>query len=258
MVTALITGATAGLGAAFSRRLARDQHDLVLVARNSGRLDQVAGEIIAEHGVRVETLPADLSTEEGCAAVAARLADDERPIEVLINNAGVGLGDSFLDSPVEEGLQLTRLNVLAVQRLAHAALTQMVPRGRGDVINVSSVSGFTPGMRDSTYSASKAWVTAFSESLHAHTAGTGVRVMALCPGFVHTEFHERAGLSVSGVPDWLWTEADDVVRDALRAMRRGKAVCVPGRQYKALVVVARHAPRGVLRRVAVKVASRTK
>lgn len=250
MPTALVTGASAGLGAAFCRRLARDQHDLVLVARDAERLAQAAKELTAEHGVQAETLPADLSTEEGCAAVAARLADDERPVEVLINNAGMGLGRGFLNAPVEDGLRLTKLNVLAVQRLTRAALPPMLARGRGDVINVSSIAGFTPAARDSVYSASKAWVTAFSESLHTLTAGSGVRVMALCPGYIHTEFHERAGLNMSGIPDWLWTDADDVVRDALRALRRGKAVCVPGRQYKAITAVARHAPRALVRRVA--------
>lgn len=256
MSTALITGATAGLGAAFARQLAVEQHDLILVARDAERLEQSANELAAEHGIDVETLSADLSTEEGCAAVSARLADEDRPVEVLINNAGVGLGGSFLDVSVEEGIRLTQLNVLAVQRLSRAALPAMIKRSRGDIINVSSVSGFTPGMRDATYSSSKAWVTCFSEALHIHTAGTGVRVMALCPGFVHTEFHERAGLNMKGVPDWMWTEADDVVRDALRALRRGKAVCVPGRQYKAIVTVARHAPRRVVRRAAARVSAR--
>ena len=253
MSTALITGATAGLGAAFSRRLALEPHDLVLVARDADRLERAAKELVAEHGIEVETLPADLSTAEGCAVVSTRLADPERPVEVLINNAGIGLGGSFLTAPVEDGIKLTQLNVLAVQRLTHAALPLMIERGRGDVINVSSVSGFTPGMRDATYSSSKAWVTCFSEALHVHTAGAGVRVMALCPGFVHTEFHQRAGLDMTGVPDWMWTEADDVVRDALRALRRGKAVYVPGRQYKAIVTVARHAPRTVVRRAAARV-----
>lgn len=253
MSTALISGATAGLGAAFARRLALEQHDLILVARSAERLEQSAKELAAEHSIAVETLSADLSTNEGCAVVAARLADEGRPVDVLINNAGIGLGGSFLSSPVDDGVRLTSLNVLAVQRLTHAAVPPMIKRGRGDVINVSSVSGFTPGMRDATYSASKAWVTCFSEALHVHTAGTGVRVMALCPGFVHTEFHQRAGLNMTAVPDWMWTEADDVVRDALRALRRGKAVCVPGRQYKAIVSVARHAPRAVVRRAAAKV-----
>jgi short-subunit dehydrogenase len=253
MPTALITGATAGLGAAFARRLAAEQHDLILVARDAERLQRVAKELTAEHGVQVKTLSADLGTEEGCGIAAARLSDEERPVDVLVNNAGRGLSGSFLKAPVEEGMAVTELNVLAVQRLTHAAVPAMIKRGRGDVINVSSVSGFTPGVRDATYSASKAWVTCFSEALHVHTAGTGVRVMALCPGFVHTEFHQRAGLDMTGVPDWMWTEADDVVRHALRALRRGKAVCVAGRQYKAIVNVARHAPRVVVRRAAARV-----
>ncbi|MGB9376822.1 MAG: SDR family oxidoreductase [Mycobacteriales bacterium] len=252
MSTALVTGATAGLGAAFCRRLARDRMDLILVARDRERLELAAKELAAEHGIEVETLPADLSTDEGCARVADRLSDEDRPVDVLINNAGIGLGRSFLKASVEDGLRLTMLNVLAVQRLTHAALPPMIRRGRGDVVNVSSVAGFTPGRSDATYSASKAWVTCFSEALHAHTAGTGVRVMALCPGFVHTEFHQRAGINMSRLPELLWTDADDVVREGIHALRRGRAVCVPGWQYKTIVTLARHAPRFVVRRAAAK------
>jgi short-subunit dehydrogenase len=257
MPTALVTGATAGLGAAFTRRLAREGHDLVIVARAADRLAAAGRRLAADHGVAVEALPADLTTDQGCAEVSARLADRDRPVDVLVNNAGMGLSGGFVNRPVEESIRLTQLNVLAVLRLTHAALRPMVDRGRGDIVNVSSVAGFTPGTRDSTYAASKAWVTSFSESLYAQTGGTGVRVLALCPGFVHTEFHERAGLNMSALPDWLWTDADDVVAAGLRALRRGKAICVPGRQYQAIVGIARHAPRSLLRRAAVRVGART-
>lgn len=257
MSTALITGATAGLGAAFARRLAQEQHALVLVARDLGRLEQSAKELEAEHGVDVEVLSADLITDEGAAAVAARLADPDRPVDVLVNNAGIGLGGQFLDRPVEDSVRLTRLNVLAVLQLAHAALPPMIRRGRGDLLNVSSVAGFTPGNRDPSYAASKAWVTAFSEALRAPTHGTGVRVLALCPGFVHTEFHERASIDMAGLPHWMWTDADDVVASGLRALRRGKAICVPGRQYQVIVALARHAPRELVRRGAARMGART-
>ncbi len=258
MAIALITGATAGLGAAFARRLAREHHDLVLVARDPARLDQAATALGAEHGIGVDVLSADLSGEDACGRVAARLADADRPIDLLVNNAGIGLGRGFLGSPVEDSVRLTDLNVLAVLRLTHAALPAMLARGRGDILNVSSVAGFTPGPRDATYSASKAWVTTFSEALHVQTVGTGVRVLALCPGFVRTEFHQRAGIDMRAVPEWMWTDADDVVAAALSALRRGKAICVPGRQYQAIVGVARHAPRGLVRRAARKVGARSR
>lgn len=257
MPTALITGATAGLGAAFARRLAREQHSLVLVARDAGRLEQTAKELEAEHGVPVELIPADLITDDGVAEVAERLADPERPVDLLVNNAGMGLGGSFVGRPVDASVRLTRLNVLTVLRLAHAALTPMLARGRGDILNVSSVAGFTPGSRDPAYAASKAWVTAFSEALRAPTRGTGVRVLALCPGFVRTEFHERASINMAGLPDWMWTDADDVVSTGLHALRRGKAICIPGRQYQAIVAVARHAPRELVRRGAARMGART-
>ncbi len=178
MATALITGATAGLGAAFARRLARESHDLVLVARDPQRLATAAADLATTHGVEAESLPADLSTDEGLAVVSERLADRHRPVDVLVNNAGIGLPGSFADRPVEDSLRLMRLNVTAVLCLTHAALGSMTQRHRGDIVNVSSVAGYTPGGRDSVYSASKAWVTAFSESLYGQTTGTGVRVLA--------------------------------------------------------------------------------
>jgi len=255
--TALITGATAGLGAAFARKLAGEGYDLVLVARNTDRLAATRARLRTEQIIDVETMTADLSTEAGCAGVVDRLGDRDHPVDLLVNNAGMGLGAGFSDGPAENSLRLTRLNVVAVLRLAHAALGPMRARGSGDIINVSSVAGFTPATKNAAYSASKAWVTSFSESLHAHHAGTGVRVLALCPGLVHTEFHQRAGLDMSRVPHWLWTDADDVVGDALRALRRGQSICVPGRQNQAIVGATRFIPRRLLERAAVRVGSRT-
>jgi short-subunit dehydrogenase len=243
MPTALVTGATAGIGAAFARRLATEHHDLVLVARDAARLERFAAEL--RDRVAVEVLPADLSTPEGCAAVEARLADAGRPVDVLVNNAGIGLGGSFLENDLEQEQRMLDLNVRAVLRLTHAALGVMVPRGRGDVVNVSSVAGFGP--IGGTYSASKAWVTSFSETTHTAVRGKGVRVVAVCPGFVRTEFHERAGIDVGDRTGPLWLDADRVAREALHDLRRGRAVSVPSVQYKVLSGVLRHLPHGVLR-----------
>jgi short-subunit dehydrogenase len=244
--TALITGASSGFGAAFARRLATEGYDLVLVARDEGRLAELAADLSGRHGVSATPLPADLSTDEGCAAVEQRLAEG---IEMLVNNAGVSLNRSFVKSTVEAETRLLRVNVHAVMRLALAALPGMIERGSGDVINVSSVAGFAAVMPGSTYSASKAWVTNFSESV-AHSARPhGVRVMALCPGYTHTEFHARAGIDMSKAPKWMWLQADRVVADGLRDLRRGKVVSVPDWKYKVTVFGMRHLPRGLLQAV---------
>jgi short-subunit dehydrogenase len=247
--TALITGATAGIGAAFARRLAADGYDLVLVARDKERLAETAGALGDAHGVAVEGSSTDLSTGEGCDVVSARLADRDRPVDLLVNSAGATLNKSFLKSSDAEEERLLQLNVHSVMRLTHAALPAMAERGHGAVVNVSSVSGFGPVMPGSTYSASKAWVTNFSESVGAASRRYGVRVMALCPGYTRTEFHERAGIDMSKTPEWMWLVADRVVDAALRDLARGKAVSVPDWKYKAMVFGMRHAPHGLLHRV---------
>src|SRR4051794_30638230 len=244
--TALVTGATAGIGAEFARQLAARGHDLVLVARTGDRLAETAERIRSSYDVGCDVMPADLADELDCAAVEARVADNARPLDLLVNNAGFGTKGAFVDSAIDDEERLLRVNVRAVMRLTHAALPGMIERGRGAVINVSSVAGFTPGSPGATYSASKAWVTNFSESLHYALRPTGVQVMALCPGFTHTEFHDRAGLNMSGIPNALWLHANDVVADCLRDLDRGRAVSVPGAQYKALVPLLRVLPRRVL------------
>jgi hypothetical protein len=249
MPTALVTGATAGIGAAFARRLAVEYHDLVLVARDAARLAALAKELHAAHGTKVDVLAADLATDEGCAVVEARLADARRPIDVLVNNAGIGLRNLFLGNTVEDEERMLRINVRAVMRLTHAVLPVMVARGRGDVVNVSSVAGFGPVSPGSTYSATKAWVTNFSESLHVAVRSKGVRVVALCPGYVRTEFHERAGISTHGINDRLWLNADSVARAALADLRRGRAVSTPSVQYKVFGGLVRHLPRPLFFRV---------
>jgi short-subunit dehydrogenase len=244
--TALITGATAGIGAAFARELAEQHYDLILVARDEDRLKGMAQELSA---VDVTVLTADLSTPAGCDAVAARLTDPDRPVDLLVNNAGMTLNRSFLRSTVELEEMLLRLNVNAVMRLTLAALPVMTARGRGDIVNVSSVSGFAALMPGSTYPASKAWVTNFSESQAQLVRGMGVRVMALCPGYTRTEFHDRAGIDMTKTPRWLWLDARAVVREGLRDLRKGRMISVPDWKYKLTVFAVRHAPRGLVRRV---------
>lgn len=245
MTTALITGGTSGIGAEFARQLASMGHDLVLVARDAARLEEIAEQLRGRHRVDVEVLPADLSDRAQLATVEARLSDRARPVDLLVNNAGFGTNTLFLDSDLDAEQQQLDVLVTAVLRLTHAALPGMVARGTGGVINVSSIAGFIAG---GTYSAAKSWVTVFSEAVDRQLHGTGVHVTAVCPGFTHTQFHQRAGMDVDHVPDWMWLDAPDVVRAALVDLRRGRPVSVPGAQYKALSTLARYLPRPVVRR----------
>ena len=243
MTTALITGATAGIGSAFARRLASDGHNLVLVARNTERLQEQATELHDKHGVEAEVLSADLSTEEGIAAVEARLADRTHPVDLLVNNAGFGNKGEFLEVPMADELTMLKVHCEAVLRLTSAAVTGMKERGRGGVVNVASVAAFVPR---GTYGASKAWVVQFTQGVAKDMAGSGVRLMALCPGFVRTEFHQRAGMGTDNIPSWMWLDADKLVAEALKDLARGKALSIPDPRYKALMGVVKVAPRGLL------------
>jgi uncharacterized protein len=241
--TALVTGATSGIGLAFARRLAADSRDLVLVARDGERLESTAKELHTTYDVHVDVLAADLADQTGCRTVEARLADRDHPIDLLVNNAGFTTRHTFLKGDVEDEEEMLRVNVRAVMRLTRAAVPAMIERGHGAVLNVSSVASFVP---QSTYGASKAWVTSFSLGLAGDLDGTGVRVLALCPGYTHTEFHDRAQIDMSAMPNWMWLEADQVVDAALADLRRDAVVSVPGGQYKVLVALTRLAPRKLL------------
>jgi short-subunit dehydrogenase len=240
MPTALITGATAGIGAAFARRLAADGFSLVLVARDEARLGEAAGQLKLRYGVTVEVLPADLATDEGLSRVEARLREG---VDLLVNNAGFGHPGAFLQVPIEDELRMLKVHCEAVLRLTLTVLPGMKERDRGAVINVASVAAFfTRG----TYSASKAWVVNFSESAAIEVGNPRVKIMALCPGFVHTEFHERAAMDTSNIPRFLWLKADDVVNAAMRDLAVGKRVSVPDLRYKAAVALGKFIPRGLI------------
>ena len=241
--TALITGPTSGLGTGYARRFARDGYNLVLVARDAARLDELAGELRAAHGVNVEALPADLSSAADRDRVCERLAEG---VAVLINNAGFGTsGEFWTTDPALLQRQLD-VNVTAVMHLTRAALPPMLDAGIGTVINIASVAGLLPG-RGSTYSASKAWVVFFSEGLANGLTGTGVGVHAVCPGFVRTEFHQRAGIDMGSIPERMWLTVDGVVAESLADIAKGKVVSVPGTQYKVLTGAGRVIPRGLVR-----------
>lgn len=243
MTTALITGATAGIGAAFARRLAADGHNLVLVARDTARLRDQATELHDRHGIEAEVLTADLSEDDGIAAVEARLADRQHPVDLLVNNAGFANRGGYLDVPVADELRMLKVHCEAVLRLTSAATAGMKARGRGGVVNVASVAAFVPR---GTYGASKAWVVQFTQGAARDLAGSGVRLMVLCPGFVRTEFHERAGMGTGNIPGWMWLDADKLVAAALADLARGKSLSIPDPRYKVLMGLAKVAPRGLL------------
>ncbi|MFD5801663.1 MULTISPECIES: SDR family NAD(P)-dependent oxidoreductase [unclassified Streptomyces] len=243
MTTALITGSTAGIGAAFARRLAADGHNLVLVARDTKRLHEQATELHDRHGIEAEVLTADLSTDDGIEAVATRLGERRHPVDLLINNAGFGNKGKFLDVSMADELTMLKVHCEAVLRLTSAAVEAMRERGRGGVVNVASVAAFVPR---GTYGASKAWVVQFTQGVAKDLAGSGVRLMALAPGFVRTEFHERAGMGTDNIPNWMWLDADKVVAAALDDLSRGKSLSIPDPRYKTLMGAAKLVPRGML------------
>lgn len=237
--TALITGASAGLGIEFARQLAAQGHPLVLVARNRARLEEVAAELEQRYGTTAEVLPADLTDDGGLAAVVGRLTDPLRAVGILVNNAGAGLLHRFEDNPAEEEVQHLRLHTEAALVLTHAALARMLARGAGRIVNVASIAAFLPR---GTYSAAKAWLVSFSRWANLEYRGRGVRVTAVCPGFTHTEFHDRMGMDKSVAPSWAWLQAERVVREGLADNARGKAVSIPTRRYKVVAALARVAP----------------
>ncbi|MBH0778101.1 SDR family NAD(P)-dependent oxidoreductase [Nocardia bovistercoris] len=242
---ALITGPTSGIGLGYARRLAALGYDLVLVARDEERLSGLADELDRKFATRSEVLAADLTDAEDRARVGERVAAG---VEFLINNAGFGLSGEFWELPYERLQAQLDVNVTAVVQLTHAALPAMIAAAKGSVVNVASVAGLIPG-RGSTYSASKAYLVSFTEGLSSGLVGTGVRIQALCPGFVHTEFHERAGIEMSALPERLWLSVEQVVADSLSDLEKGRVISVPGVQYKVLTTVAGMIPRPLQVRV---------
>lgn len=245
--TALITGATAGIGNAFARELARRGTNLVIVARSTDRLEQVAADLRARHGIEVEVITADLATSEGIDHVAHRLTEAGRPIDLLVNNAGASLAGWFGTTDIADEDHQLHLLVRAPMHLMDAALKSMSGRGQGGIINVASVAAFTPR---GTYSAHKAWLVNLSQWANLQYGDAGITVQALCPGFTRTEFHQRMEADIADVPRWMWLKADHVAKASLRDLERGKAISVPSLRYKVLASLARHAPGGLVASIA--------
>ncbi|MBM3655741.1 MAG: SDR family oxidoreductase [Actinobacteria bacterium] len=247
---ALITGATAGIGASFAELLAKKGHDLVIVARDLERLNQNAGKWKESFGVEVEVLVADLSRDEDVRRVELRLQNTSRPVEVLVNNAGFGMKKSFLASDLSDEIALLDVLVTAPMRLMHAILPSMKARNSGVIINVSSIAGW---IASGTYSAAKSYLTVLTESLHTEIAGSNVKILALAPGYTRTEFHQRGNMNMSGLPNRLWLTSEKVVEDAWKAALGGKVICVPGRQYQVISKLARYAPRPLVRKLGMNI-----
>lgn len=245
---ALVTGASSGIGAAFARRLAGDGYDLVVVARNREALENLAAECASRHAVEIEVLPADLTRTEERGVVEARLAA-QPGFDLLVNNAGFGTAGRFAESDVDREAEEIELNVVALVRLARAALGPMSARGRGAIINVSSLAGLGPYPYTATYGATKAFVNSFSEALAEELRESGVRIQALLPGFTRTEFQQRAGIDPTTVPSFAWLEPEAVVDASLADLARGAVICIPGRGYRALVGLSGLVPRAAFRRI---------
>lgn len=242
---ALVTGASSGIGECMARQLLQAGIPVVAVARRQERLAA-----LGEHG-EVEVLAADLGTDAGVSAVTARIADDERPVDLVVNNAGFGTSGWFHEQDADRFADEIELNITALTRLSHAALAAMIPRGNGYLMNVSSVASFQPGPKLAVYSATKAYVTSLTQALHEECRGTGVKVTALCPGLTKTEFQSISNTEgyETQFPALAWTDVEMVARTGLADVARGRAVSVPGVLYKTMVSTSQVTPGFLTRRV---------
>ncbi len=245
---ALVTGATAGIGESFTRLLAENGYNIVLVARDLPRLKERALALESSYQISTVVLQADLATDADCLSIENYISNNQ--IDVLINNAGFGINKAFTASPLDSEQQLLDVLVRTPMRLMHVALPAMKARNKGVIINVSSVAGWIAG---GTYSASKSYLTVLSESLHTELSQTNVKICALCPGFTRTEFHQRGRMSMSALPAFMWLNADKLVATAWKEAVAGKAVSVPGAQYKILTFIMRNAPRSWVRKIGMRV-----
>lgn len=248
MAIAMVTGASAGLGEEFAWQLATARHDLVVVARSRDRLSELADVITSAAGVDVEILVADLSTDDGRAEVSARLAADERPVSLLVNNAGYGLGRDFAHTTWVEEKAMLDVLVTAPLQLTHAALPGMVERGHGAILNVSSIAAH---LANGTYAVHKRWVLEFTHALAGQLRGTGVTATVVVPGLTRTEFHDRPDLAhyKEDYPDAAWLTAEQVVTSAIAAVRRGSVTVTPSARYSAAAALATFTPASFTRRM---------
>ena len=244
---ALVTGATAGIGNAYARELAKRGFNLTLVARDTVRLDKIAAELSKKHAVSIDVIGADLATVEGVQSVANAVTDTTKPVDLLINNAGASLAGWFGTTDIAHEDHQLDLMVRAPMHLTDAAIKSMSGRGGGQIINVASVAAFTPR---GTYSAHKMWIVNLCRWANLQYADAGLTVMAVCPGFTRTEFHQRMGASIDDIPGWMWLKADKVVKSSLKDLDKRKAVSIPSIRYKIMAALAQYVPAWIVARLA--------
>jgi uncharacterized protein len=254
---ALVTGASSGLGLEIARLLARDRHDLLLVARRESELSEIAAELSLAHGIRCETFAADLTDRASRDELGELISGDSHPVDILINNAGFGLHGPFSESDIERELLMIELNVAALTHLAKLVLPRMLATRRGYIMNVGSVAGFVPGPLMAVYYATKAYVVSFSQALSEELEDSGVSVTAFCPGTTITGFQRAAGLSAAGaVRTPALMEATEVARLGYEGMLRGDRIVIPGTKVKLMTELMRHLPRGIVARMVRRVQER--
>ena len=256
---AVVTGASSGIGQVYAQRLAAQGYDLLLVARRKDRLEQLARTLTGKHGIRTEAVPADLSKDEGLRSVESRIAAADQ-LTMLVNNAGFGIRGLFQESDLERQEEMHRLHIIATMRLTHAALRGMMARGRGAIVNVSSVAAFSQSPWNTTYSATKTWMNSFTEALavELRTLGSPVQLQALCPGFTITEFHDAMGVSRSIIPEGWWMTPEDVVEESLKGLERNKLIVIPGWRYRVYVFSLAFIPNSLRRALTVAFARRVR
>jgi uncharacterized protein len=258
---ALVTGASSGIGEALARRLAAGGADLVLVARNRERLEHLADQLSDRHGIDAEVLTADLADRDQLATVEARVADETEPVELVVNNAGFGYSGLFGEIPVEDEDAEIQVNIVALMRLSHAAITRMrgdgsARRPRGGILLISSIASFEPLPRTANYAATKAYVTSFGQALHEEARRDGITVTTVCPGLTRTEFQSRGGDDQSDIPELFWQTADQVATEALAGIDRGRALVTTGLINKSAQIGTWLLPQPVARRTIAEVAMR--
>lgn len=234
--TALVTGASSGIGATYAWRLAKDGYDLILVARRKKRLEDLSLELEEKHNISAEVLPADLSKDEGVERVEERMRSCES-LHFLVNNAGLSSAEYFINSDIKRQVDIVRVHDIASMRLVHAAVPVMTARGEGVIVNVASVEGLVVGPSQAAYAGSKAFLVMFTEVLNQELHGKGIKVQVVCPGFTRTEIFESSGVENLHVPAHLWMESEEVVEASLKALENGKIVVVPGYNNRLLTII---------------------
>ena len=247
MHRALITGGTSGIGAAFAREFAKRRVDLVLVARNADRLSRFAQDLRSRYDIDVEEMVCALEDRDRVEARLAQESSEYPAVDILVNNAGFSVRSDILGEDLSLHDSGIDVMIRAVLHFSNAAGRAMARRGKGWIINVNSVSGYLP---QNNYSAIKAWGNTYTEALAVRLAGSGVHVTSLQPGWVRTEFHQRAGISGSSIPDFLWLSPERLVRECLQDVARGKLISVPSKRFKVLALLARIAPRNIMHSIA--------